>query len=50
MLINQEITNMAFTPGLHAIAVVAALAFGLAGREVAGRELERSKSFKQNKE
>jgi small-conductance mechanosensitive channel len=50
--ISQQIVNMAFTLGLGAIAVAAALAFGLGGREVAGRELEGFvKSFKEeNKE
>ncbi len=42
---------MAFTLGLGAIAVAAALAFGLGGREVAGRELERFvRSFKEESE
>jgi len=49
--ISQQIVNMAFTLGLGAIAVAAALAFGLGGREVAGRELERFvKSFKEDNE
>lgn len=36
-----DIVNLAFTLLLGALAVAAALAFGLGGREVAGRELER---------
>jgi hypothetical protein len=38
--ISQDIVNLAFGLSLGAIAVAAALAFGLGGREVAGRELE----------
>ena len=38
--ISQDIVNLAFGLLLGAIAVAAALAFGLGGREVAGRELE----------
>jgi hypothetical protein len=46
--ISEQIVNMAFTLALGAIAVAAALAFGLGGREVAGRELESFvKSFKE---
>jgi hypothetical protein len=49
--ISQEIVNMAFTLALGAIAVAAALAFGLGGREVAGRELESFvKSFREEEE
>jgi Conserved TM helix len=40
MGIANEIVNLAFTLLLGAIAVAAALAFGLGGREAAGRELE----------
>src|SRR5918997_3171422 len=39
--VANEIINLAFGLLLGAIAVAAALAFGLGGREVAGRELER---------
>lgn len=38
--ISQQIVNLAFGLTLAAIAFAAALAFGLGGREVAGRELE----------
>jgi hypothetical protein len=40
MGIANEIVNLAFALVLGAIAVAAALAFGLGGRETAGRELE----------
>jgi hypothetical protein len=40
MGIANEIVNLAFALLLGAIAVAAALAFGLGGRETAGRELE----------
>jgi hypothetical protein len=39
--VANEIINLAFGLLLGAIAVAAALAFGLGGREVAGRELQR---------
>ena len=49
--ISQQIVNMAFTLALGAVAVAAALAFGLGGREVAGRELEGFvKSFREKQE
>lgn len=49
--ISQQIVNMAFGLTLAAIAVAAALAFGLGGREVAGRELESFiQSFKEIEE
>lgn len=38
--ISQEIVNMAFGLSLGAIAVAAAIAFGLGGRDIAARELE----------
>jgi hypothetical protein len=38
--ISQDIVNLAFGLTLGAIAVAAALAFGLGSRELAGRELE----------
>lgn len=41
MGLANEIINLAFGLLLGAIAVAAALAFGLGGREVAGRQLER---------
>ncbi len=41
MDLANEIVNTAFTALLGAIAVAVALAFGLGGREVAARELER---------
>ena len=41
MGLAEEIVNLAFGLVLGAIAVAAALAFGLGGRETAGRELER---------
>jgi hypothetical protein len=40
MGVANEIINLAFGLLLGAIAVAAALAFGLGGREVAGRELQ----------
>lgn len=46
--ISQQIVNMAFGLALGAIAIAAALAFGLGGRDVAGRELESLvRSFKE---
>ncbi len=49
--ISQQIVNMAFGLTLAAIAFAAALAFGLGGREVAGRELESAvKSLREEKE
>jgi hypothetical protein len=39
--ISEDIVKLAFGLSLGAIAIAAALAFGLGGREVAGRELER---------
>lgn len=41
MGLAQDIVNLAFGLMLGAVAVAAAIAFGLGGREVAGRELER---------
>jgi len=41
MGLANEIVNLAFGLLLGAVAVAAALAFGLGGREVAGRELEK---------
>jgi hypothetical protein len=41
MGIAEDIVNLAFGLLLGAVAVAAALAFGLGGREVAGRQLER---------
>ncbi|MGD9891695.1 MAG: mechanosensitive ion channel [Dehalococcoidia bacterium] len=41
MGLAQDIVNLAFGLLLGAVAVAAAIAFGLGGREVAGRELER---------
>jgi hypothetical protein len=41
MGVADSIINLAFGLLLGALAVAAALAFGLGGREVAGRELER---------
>jgi hypothetical protein len=38
--ISQEIVNMAFGLSLGAVAVAAAIAFGLGGRDIAARELE----------
>ena len=38
--ISEEIVNLAFGLSLGAVAIAAALAFGLGGRDVAGRELE----------
>jgi len=38
--ISEDIVNLAFGLSLGAVAIAAALAFGLGGREVAGRELE----------
>jgi hypothetical protein len=38
--ISEEIVTLAFGLSLGAIAIAAALAFGLGGRDVAGRELE----------
>jgi hypothetical protein len=38
--IREDIVKLAFGLSLGAIAIAAALAFGLGGREVAGRELE----------
>jgi hypothetical protein len=38
--ISESIVNLAFGLSLGAVAVAAALAFGLGGREIAGRELE----------
>jgi hypothetical protein len=37
----EDIVNLAFGLTLGAIAVAAALAFGLGSREIAGREVER---------
>jgi hypothetical protein len=49
--ISQQIVNAAFTLALGAIAVATALAFGLGGREVAGRELERLvESFREEEQ
>jgi len=49
--ISQQIVNMAFGLALAAIAFAAALAFGLGGREVAGRELESFvNSFREKKQ
>jgi hypothetical protein len=41
MGLAEDIVNLAFGLMLGAVAVAAAIAFGLGGREVAGRELER---------
>jgi hypothetical protein len=41
MGIAEDIVNLAFGLLLGAVAIAAALAFGLGGREVAGRQLER---------
>lgn len=41
MGLAEDIVNLAFGLLLGAVAVAAAIAFGLGGREVAGRELER---------
>jgi len=41
MGVADSIINLAFGLLLGAVAVAAALAFGLGGREVAGRELEQ---------
>jgi hypothetical protein len=51
MGLADDIVNLAFGLLLGAIAVAAALAFGLGGREIAGQELGLwLKSFKSNKE
>jgi small-conductance mechanosensitive channel len=47
--ISEEIVNLAFGLTIGAIAVAAALAFGLGGRDLAGRELESFvRSFRQD--
>ena len=49
MGLATEIINLAFGLILGAVAIAAALAFGLGGREVAGRELDRSVSKMREK-
>ena len=39
--LGSEIVNLAFGLTLGAVAIAVALAFGLGGRELAGRELEK---------
>ena len=51
MGLADEIVHLAFGLTLGALAVAFAMAFGLGGREVAGRELERFvRSFKEDSE